>query len=239
MKWSRLFCIFCVVLYLCVSLSFTASAVLDETSSVDEPVIIDTDLDSGNENEASFDYYEFEDVVEPEDNPIADLLNSGEPIPVVVLEPETSFSVRAGSAGEPLLIIGDEPPANPVFYGSGWITGTDPNLGSVTLYFPANYKTGHWGTDRNGYLYNISSSSISGYLDGVYNNSVAASAFSYPRYRLDSGTGYNYENLYLTPENSNMEIAVSNSPKYDIKTFEPYILLFIGGVLVLCYMKRS
>lgn len=254
MKCSRLFCIFFAVLYLCVSLSFTASAVLDGTSSVYDledvvtnetvqpPIIIPNVYENTSESgyaSDEFDFYSYEEVVGTADNPLAELLDSGEPLPVVVLEPEASYSVRAGSSNQPLLVIGDEPPSSPLFYGSGWITGTDPNLGTVTLYFPANYKTGYWGTDRNGYLYNISSSSLSGYLEGVYNNSISASAFSYPRYRLGSSSSYNYENLYLIPENSNMEIAVANTPKYDIRAYEPYILLFIGGVLVLCYMKRS
>lgn len=255
MKCLRLFSVFCAVFYLCASLSVTVFAVSDEVSSVyefedvvteeaQEPliiqdVIVSEDVGTDTVSESEFEYYEFEDVVREENNPFAEYLDSGEPLPVVVLEPEASYSVRAGSSDEPLLVIGDEPPSDPLFYGSGWITGTDSELGTVTLYFPANYKTGYWGIDRNGYLYNVTSSTLSGYLDGVYNNSVSASAFSYPRYRLGSSSSYNYETLYLIPENSNMEIAVSNMPKYDIQSFEPYILLFIGGVLVLCYMKRS
>lgn len=229
MKWlhrfSALFGAFC----LCASLSVTSFAVSDASFSVyDFDSVVDEDII-------------FEDEVEflESSSVLEEFIASGEALPVTVIEEETGYSVRAGSAGTPLVIVGDEPPADSLFYGSGWISGYDSNLGNVTLYFPANYKTGYWGIDSNGYLYNITSSTLSGYLDGVYNNSVQAPAFSYPRYREYDSSGYSYVNLYLKPENSNMHIATEHMPLYDLNEFTPYILCLIGGALFLCFMKRS
>lgn len=163
--------------------------------------------------------------------------DSDNPLPVVVVEDEESYSVRSGRAGIPVLVIGDEPPGNPLFYGSGWVSGRDSILGDITIYFPIDTQTGHWGVDANGYLYNITSSSISGYLSGVYNNSVSASGFSYPRYRTSSGSSY--ATLYLTPENSNMDIATSNVPRVPVTQVLPYVMIFLMGGVFLCCMKRS
>lgn len=172
-----------------------------------------------------------------EDIPLMDI-QSEAPVPVTIIEDEVAYpSLYSSSA--PVLVIGDTPPDNSPFYGSGWITGYSSTLGNVTLYFPVNYSTGYWGVDSDGYLFNVSSSSISGYLDGVYNNSVSAPAFSYPRYRVSSGSSYQYVNLYLKPTNSNMDIATSHAPRYTAVDFLPYLTVFMLGVICLCYMKRS
>lgn len=159
-------------------------------------------------------------IVLPEDTPFADL--------------PSFFSSRA-SVPE----IGSEPPANPPFYGACYVTGLDSRLGRVTVYFPSTYKSGYFGVDANGYLFNVSASSITGYLSGVYNNSVSAAGFNYPRYRVYSGSSYNYVDLQLRPEHSNMGIAVSNAPRYSVDDLTPYLILLVGGVLFLCFMKRS
>lgn len=229
MKWLHRFCALFAVFCLCASLSVTAHAELDETFSVYEfDDVVDEDLTSEDEV-VSFD----------EPSVLEELLSSGEALPVTIVEEETSYSVRASSNGGPVVIVGDTPPEDALFYGSGWISGYDANLGDITLYFPANYKTGYWGIDSNGYLYNVSSSSLSGYLDGVYNNSVSAPAFSYPRYRESSSSSYSYVDIYMIPEDSNMQIAVEHMPRYSVSEFQPYILFLIGGALFLCFMKRS
>lgn len=158
-------------------------------------------------------------------------------VDLMQVDEDPGLFVLSGSRSATLQ-IGDTPPSDPLFYGSGWITGTDSNLGRVTLYFPISYQSGYWGTDRNGYLYNVSSSSMSGYLSGVYNNSVSASAFSYPRYRVSSGSSYTYVDLYLKPENSNMEIATELTAKYSVSDFLPYVVILGLGVMIVCFTKR-
>lgn len=229
MKWLHRSFALLGVFCLCVSLSVTSFAVSDASFSVyDFDSVVDEDF-----------IFEVEDELLESSSVLEEFIASGEALPVTIIEEEAGYSVRAGSAGTPLVIVGDEPPSDSLFYGSGWISGYDSNLGNITLYFPANYKTGYWGIDSNGYLYNISSSSLSGYLDGVYNNSVSAPAFSYPRYRESGSSSYNYINIYLKPENSNMHIATEHMPLYDVSDFQPYILFLIGGALFLCFMKRS
>lgn len=163
-------------------------------------------------------------------------IQSEAPVPVTIIEDEPVYpSLYASSA--PVLVIGDTPPDNSPFYGSGWITGYSSALGTVTLYFPVNYSTGYWGVDSEGYLFNVTSTSMSGYLDGVYRNSVSVPAFSYPRYRPSSNS--DYINLYIKPTDSNMDIATSHTPRYTVVEFLPYLTVFMLGVICLCYMKRS
>lgn len=161
---------------------------------------------------------------------------SESPVPVTIVDNEAVYpSLYASSA--PALVIGDTPPTDSPFYGSGWISGHSSVLGNVTLYFPVNYSNGYWGVDSEGYLFNVTSNSMSGYLDGVYHNSVSAPAFSYPRYRPSSGS--DYITLYIKPTNSNMDIATSHTPRYTAFDILPYLTVFGLGVMCLCYMKRS
>lgn len=134
-------------------------------------------------------------------------------------------------------VIGDDPPTTSPFYGAGWVTGSDSDLGIITLYFPRNYCTDTWGVDSNGYLFNVTSASVGGYYSGAYNNSISAPSFSYPRYR--SSNNYDYIDIHLIPLNSNMDIYTTNRPRKTMDDLLPYItILLIGGVLVCC-MRRS
>lgn len=163
-------------------------------------------------------------------------VNDDEPIPVILVD-QADFPTLYASGAREILTIGNTPPDNPLFYGSGWISGYDSNLGDIVVYFPIDRRNGTWGVDDNGYLINVSSSSISGYLSGVYNNSVSASGFSYPRYRTSSSS-YDYVTLYLKPENSNMHIAVDNEPFLTFDEVASYFSIFALGGVLLCCMKR-
>lgn len=229
MKCLRLFCMCCVISVICSFLSITcfAEELVDSSTSdqvVEEfPVEEQLPVDVGSSGSSAITIYDEEN-----------------PLPVVIVdEDEVGYSVESYSNSVPHIVIGDEPPSNPLFYGSAWVIGTDSRLGRITIYWPISYQSGYFGIDSNGYLFNVSSSSLSGYLSGVHNNSVSASAFSYPRYREYSGSSYSYVDLHLIPENSNMEIATSNSPKYGPEDFVPYILVFMLGVVIVCFMKRS
>lgn len=198
-------------------------------------------------------FYPFEDVVDDDvlnDPPSEFELVDGQvvpveevdpdPVPVIVVpDPEGEVYPSLYAAGSPGLSIGTTPPSDSPFFGSGWITGTDSRLGRVTLYFPIDFQRGHWGVDSNGYLMNITSSSMSGYLDGVYNNSVSASGFTYPRYRDQSGSSWEYYDLHLIPENSNMEIAVEHENLVPVEDVLPYFVILLLGGLFVCFMKRS
>lgn len=160
------------------------------------------------------------------------------PLPVSIVNEDDSYDTFAVTSSDGVvLVIGDDPPADPPFYGSGFVTGESTTLGTVTLYFPNSYNNGYFGVDSNGYLVNVSSSSISGYLEGVYNNSVSVPSFSYPRYR--SGSSYDYINLYIIPTQSNMEIATGFSGVVTVDEVLPYVSILLLGVIVVCFMKRS
>lgn len=162
-----------------------------------------------------------------------------EPQTVIVLDPAeiAEYPAISYAASTIVEVIGDDPPISSPFYGSGWVTGSDSNLGIITLYFPRNYCADTWGVDSNGYLINVTSSSVGGYYSGAYNNSVSAPSFSYPRYR--SSNNYDYIDIHLIPLDSNMDIYTSHRPRKTIDDLLPYVsILLIGGVLVCC-MRRS
>lgn len=233
MKIFRSFLVFCLVSVYALSFAMAEESITDSgVSSGDSPSAVSTTEDAAQSIDTSVDDGLSNDAV---------VYDADNPLPVVIVEDEQSFSLYASPPGVSgtVPVIGDEPPSDLLFNGAGWITGYDSNLGEVTLYFPISYQSGYWGVDSNGYLYNVSSSSMSGYLDGVYNNSISAPGFSYPRYREYSGSGYQYVNLHLTPSNSNMQIATGNTPLYSAADYLPYIVLLMGGVLLLCFMKRS
>ena len=164
--------------------------------------------------------------------------DTSNPLPVTVVEPDAVYQSVTAEDAPAVLAIVDDPPGNPPFYGCGYITGTTSNGSTVTLYFPINYKSGYWGTDSNGYLFNVSSSSISGYYAGAYNNSVSCSGFSYPRYRTSSSS-YDYVTLYITPIASNMDIATETTPVVSVTDILPYVSILLLGVILLCCMRKS
>ena len=173
-------------------------------------------------------------------DPVSETLSaaSGSPVPVTVVEPDTVYQAVSPTSNPSPVNVVDSPPDNPPFYGSGYITGTTSNGSTVTLYFPINYKQGYFGTDSNGYLFNVSSNSISGYFDSAYNNSVSVSGFSYPRYRTSSQS-YDYTTLYIRPTASNMQIATQTAPVVSVNDIMPYVSILLLGVIFLCCMRKS
>lgn len=161
------------------------------------------------------------------------------PQEVIVVDPAeiAEYPAISYSASTHVGVIGDDPPTSSPFYGSGWVTGSDSNLGIITLYFPRNYCSDTWGVDSNGYLFNVTSSSVGGYYSGSYSNSISAPSFSYPRYRPSRNS--DYIDIHLIPLDSNMDIYSSHRPRKTMDDLLPYVsILLIGGVLVCC-MRRS
>lgn len=171
---------------------------------------------------------------------VLDLEEPAGPQEVIVVDPSevAEYPIISYSAPTTVEVIGDDPPTTSPFYGSGWVTGQDSNLGIITLYFPRNYCSDTWGIDSNGYLFNVTSSSIGGYYSGAYNNSISAPSFSYPRYR--SSNNYDYVDIHLVPLNSNMDIYTTNRPRKTMDDLLPYVtVLLIGGVLLCCMRRLS
>lgn len=196
----------------------------------DEELTVDI-IESPGDDSSSGMTFSFEE----EEAPI--VYDTDNPLPVVVLEPDDSFPTVYSSRSGLDLVIDDTPPVSPPFYGSGFVTGSAVGIGTVTLYFPINYKEGYWGVDSNGYLFNVTSSSMTGYFEEGYNNSVNAPSFSYPRYRQTSIS--DYTTIYLTPESSNMQIATDNAPRVSIVEVFPFVTILLLGVIIICFMRRS
>ena len=125
------------------------------------------------------------------------------------------------------------------FYGSGWAVGSASGLGDAQLFFPINRRD-FIGVDSDGCLFNVSDQSFSGvmYVDGsAY--TVSFGSFSYPRYRYESSSSWEYEMLYFTPVESNLVLDDSPAPAYSLSDLLPWVsLLLLGGVL-LCCMRKS
>lgn len=164
-----------------------------------------------------------------------------EPKTVIVLDPAEIAEYPVVAAAPPVdgQVIDDEPPTTSPFYGSGWVTGVDSRLGTITLYFPRNYCSDTWGLDSNGYLFNVTSSTVGGYLSDVYNNSISAPSFSYPRYRSSSSSSWDYVDIHLVPSSSNMEIYTTNRPRVTVDDLLPYVSILLLGGLLVCCMRRS
>lgn len=124
------------------------------------------------------------------------------------------------------------------YIGSGWITGSVSGLGHVSVYVPIS-SSDSWGTTSDGYLCNVSGSSVSGlmYTDSGTKYYFSCSSFSIPRYRLYDGSGYQYEDLRLTVEDSNMRVATVFPGSYTFANSWPYIVIGLMGVILVCLMR--
>ena len=196
-----------------------------ENSDIESPADVDVPVIEGwsLENEIGYDLSVFD---------------SDNPLPVTLVDSDVDYQTVTARGNSPAVVIMDDPPVNPPFYGACYVTGETSSGATVTLYFPSNYKEGYFGVDSNGYLFNVYSSSISGYYEGVYNNSVSCSGFSYPRYRTTSN--YNdYITLYLRPTASNMVIATESTPRVSVTQLLPYVSILFLGVIFLCCLKKS
>lgn len=206
-------------------------ALAPDASEISQPSE-DTPVD-GTPDAVEYPASDMQDVVESEET------DSPGPQEVIVVDPAeiAEYPAITYAASTIVEVIGDDPPTTSPFYGSGWVTGQDSNLGIITLYFPRNYCSDTWGVDSNGYLFNVTSSSVGGYYSGAYNNSISAPSFSYPRYRANNS--YDYVDIHLVPLDSNMDIYTTNRPRKTMDDLLPYVtVLLIGGVLVCC-MRRS
>lgn len=161
------------------------------------------------------------------------------PIPVQVVPSEESpyedFSPSSASDGTASFAVPDSPPDSPPFYGVRYISGTDSRLGDITVYFPSDLPSDAFALDSSGRIIYVASGSVTGYLSGVYNNRVSFSTFDGGTYRV-SGSGYDTYDLSLVPTASNLPLSDTFPPvSVDIM---PYILVLIGGVLLLWYSRR-
>lgn len=123
------------------------------------------------------------------------------------------------------------------YIGSGYIVGSS-SLGRVEVYVPID-TADKWGTTSNGYLCNISSSSISGLLvsaDGT-NYYFRCPSFDTPEIRSYSSSSYNYTDIFITVSDSNLNIATEFPSASPWRIYYPLIIIGLLGVIILCTMR--
>lgn len=128
---------------------------------------------------------------------------------------------------------------HPLYYGAGWIAGSDHQLGDVEIYVPISSK-GSWGTSQSGYLVNISNSTFSGIMVDRSGTqyTFTCSGFSFPRYRLLNSTGYyDYKDLALSVTGSNVQVAREFPQAVTAVDSYPLITIGLLGVGLLCLMR--
>lgn len=155
------------------------------------------------------------------------------------LDDPSSYEVYSveGAPSPVIAAVGDDFP----FYGSCWMIGTAAGLGDVTLFFPINRQDGYVGLDDSGHIFNVSDSSWSGVMYDSSGTSyqVSFGSFALPRYRLYSGSSWDYETLYFTASESNLVLPDSPSPTYSVSDLLPWVLLIMLGGVLLCCMRKS
>lgn len=149
-----------------------------------------------------------------------------------------SFAVSAVPDEVPAADVVAVGPQYAPYIGSGWITGNVSGLGHVSVYVPIS-SSDSWGTTNDGYLCNISGNSVSGlmYTDSGTKYYFSCSTFAIPRYRLYDGSGYQYEDLHLVVEDTNMHVATVFPGSYTFSNSWPYIVIGLLGVILVCLMR--
>lgn len=149
-----------------------------------------------------------------------------------------SFAVSAVPDEVPAADVVAVGPQYAPYIGSGWITGNVSGLGHVSVYVPIS-SSDSWGTTNDGYLCNVSGNSVSGlmYTDSGTKYYFSCSSFAIPRYRLYDGSGYQYEDLRLAVEDTNMNVATVFPGSYTFSNSWPYIVIGLLGVILVCLMR--
>lgn len=96
----------------------------------------------------------------------------------------------------------------------GYYFTADSALGDgLTFYIPTDYASGSLTYDENGYLFNLTASSIYLYCPDYPDYTIYASRFSGFQYRTDSNYGSTYIDLKLTNVTAaNVEIMEKSPP---------------------------
>lgn len=115
--------------------------------------------------------------------------------------------------------------------GGYYITGDSALGNDLTFYIPANYVTGSLTYDENGYLFNLTSSSIYLYCPAYPDYTIYASRFSGFQYRTDSNYGSTYQDLNLTNITAaNVEI-LEESPELPVSQ-DKLLYMILAAVIV-------
>lgn len=115
--------------------------------------------------------------------------------------------------------------------GGYYITGDSALGNGLTFYIPASFVSGSLTYDENGYLFNLTSSSIYLYCPDYPDYIIYAPRFSVFQYRTDSSYGSSYVDLNLTNITvANVEI-LEESPSLMLS--QDKLLIMILAVLII------
>lgn len=115
--------------------------------------------------------------------------------------------------------------------GGYYITGDSALGDGLTFYIPSNFVSGSLTYDENGYLFNLTSSSIYLYCPDYPDYTIYASRFSGFQYRTDSNYGTTYLDLNLTNITAaNVEI-LEESPELPVSQ-DKLLYMILAAVIV-------
>lgn len=136
------------------------------------------------------------------------------------------------SVGDPDDSLPDEPSQDIGQYGYSIVCNI-PNVGNnKTLLIPANYRDNYFAVDDDGYLYNVSSSTITCYVDEY---SVRFASYSVPQTR-HTNASYNEQWVDSHVEYlSSADVSVKGANTLWWSDFgKPLIIFGFLGVIVIC-----
>lgn len=179
---------------------------------------------------------------------------------------DTSFE-GSDSSSEALESIEDNLPEEPVFYAYEPLSVDNPRLftncyyvdvtisdaylsGQYTLYIPTD-QAQYLGLNSSSQLVNLSFDTIQAFIrtddeNVPYNQRINFSTFgtgTYTRRYYDSYDRWRTETRDITCTLIDTNISGLKmddvKPVFSISDYLPYIILLVGGVIVICFMKRS
>lgn len=137
------------------------------------------------------------------------------------------------------LDLENAPPVSAPFMGGYFVGGSANNLDSPYVCVSANDG---WTVDTDGYLFRYANTSASGVMYDARGTeyTFTCSAFSYPRYRLSSASGWDeYTTLYLTPTSGNILIENDFAPVMDSAQMERLTIVFLVGLCAVILLTRK
>lgn len=124
----------------------------------------------------------------------------------------------------------------------GYYITADSALGEgLTFYVPSDYATGSLTYDENGYLFNLSGSSVYLYCPDYPDYTIYASRFSGFQYRTDVNYGSSYVALKLTNVTDTNVDIMSSSPAPAISSDVILVMILavcIVGVCAFVLLRR-
>lgn len=129
-------------------------------------------------------------------------------------------------------------PDNAPYTGGYWLSGYSVQLGNIDIFLSDNHG---WCLDELGQLFRYANTSATGLMyteDGTEYN-FNAPAFSVPRYRLSSSSGYTYTDLYVAPTAGNIIVDTDFATPYDLQDMCAVFSCFMLAMLFVVKLLKK